>query len=276
MSFLKIDNPMKRNAMVDDYIETVHKIQKKNMNEKLKGLAQEESLNTFFKPIIQTSTEATKEIRNDLKNISIDLHNKQIKPAVGLLENAFKKHGIKDSTSTQDPYWGIYKTDDGGFRMGASNVILDKDSNITVDGKEYKGTSGLWHLIMDKQATKAMKLKPEDFNNYRELVLQTDVMNNPAPQSGRTNPKGTYKWRKVFSQFNTPINDDEADGDGIIFLPTSIKSMHDKLTLLLGSYQAGNQTSTRNEITAILDELRRRKAISLVQYNLISTFISPK
>jgi len=52
--------------------------------------------------------------------------------------------------------------------------------------------------------------------------------------------------------------------------------MHDKLTLLLGSYQAGNQTSTRNEITAILDELRRRKAISLVQYNLISTFISPK
>ena len=276
MSFLKIDNPMKRNAMVDDYIETVHKIQKKNMNEKLKGLAQEESLNTFFKPIIQTSTEATKEIRNDLKNISIDLQNKQIKPAVGLLENAFKKHGIKDSTSTQDPYWGIYKTDDGGFRMGASNVILDKDSNITVDGKEYKGTSGLWHLIMDKQATKAMKLKPEDFNNYRELVLQTDVMNNPAPQSGRTNPKGTYKWRKVFSQFNTPINDDEVDGDGIIFLPSSIKSMHDKLTLLLGSYQAGNQTSTRNEITAILDELRRRKAISLVQYNLISTFISPK
>ena len=276
MSFLKIDNPMKRNAMVDDYIETVHKIQKKNMNEKLKGLAQEESLNTFFKPIIQTSTEATKEIRNDLKNISIDLQNKQIKPAVGLLENAFKKHGIKDSTSTQDPYWGIYKTDDGGFRMGASNVILDKDSNITVDGKEYKGTSGLWHLIMDKQATKAMKLNPDDFNNYRELVLQTDVMNNPAPQSGRTNPKGTYKWRKVFSQFNTPINDDEADGDGIIFLPSSIKSMHDKLTLLLGSYQAGNQTSTRNEITAILDELRRRKAISLVQYNLISTFISPK
>jgi len=211
-----------------------------------------------------------------LKNISIDLQNKQIKPAVGLLENAFKKHGIKDSTSTQDPYWGIYKTDDGGFRMGASNVILDKDSNITVDGKEYKGTSGLWHLIMDKQATKAMKLKSEDFNNYRELVLQTDVMNNPAPQSGRTNPKGTYKWRKVFSQFNTPINDDEADGDGVIFLPSSIKSMHDKLTLLLGSYQAGNQTSTRNEITAILDELRRRKAISLVQYNLISTFISPK
>jgi len=51
--------------------------------------------------------------------------------------------------------------------MGRKRVIIDKDSNLFVDGKRYEGTRGLWELIV--------KNKPEtgvhdnnDLINYKK------------------------------------------------------------------------------------------------------------
>ena len=51
----------------------------------------------------------------------------------------------------------------------------------------------------------------------------------------------------------------------VIYLPGTIEGLQDKLSVLLGEYQAGN-TTTRNEIVAILDRLRERDAISEKEY----------
>lgn len=61
--------------------------------------------------------------------------------------------------------------------MGDKEIILDKYSNIYVDDIKYEGTSGLWHLIMDKQYK---SMKQEDFDNYKK----------------RVNPKGHINIRK--------------------------------------------------------------------------------
>ena len=56
--------------------------------------------------------------------------------------------------------------------------------------------------------------------------------------------------------------DEEAKGEGIKFLPSGSKELKNKLVLALGSYKAGNK-NTFNEISAIMDELRRQGKISI-------------
>ena len=58
-----------------------------------------------------------------------------------------------------------------------------------------------------------------------------------------------------------------------IFLPGDIRGLEAKLNLLLAEFQAGN-TSTRNEIVFILDELLRRKQMSRKEYTEINNYVS--
>ena len=62
-----------------------------------------------------------------------------------------------------------------------------------------------------------------------------------------------------------PNRKNEKIGQGVIYLPTSIEGLRKKFCLLTGEYKAGNKT-TRNEIVAILDELRGRNLITEKQY----------
>ena len=60
----------------------------------------------------------------------------------------------------------------------------------------------------------------------------------------------------------------------IEFLPSDITSLQIKLAYLLGEYQAGNTSATRNEIVAIADNLLKRKHISTEEYTKINDYIS--
>ena len=52
------------------------------------------------------------------------------------------------------------------------------------------------------------------------------------------------------------------------------KALENRLEILLGEFHAGNQTSTRNEIVSIADELLRRKVLSRSEYKDINTYLS--
>ena len=56
------------------------------------------------------------------------------------------------------------------------------------------------------------------------------------------------------------------------FLPKYINSLVQKLQLLVGEYVAGNKT-TRNEIIAILDNLKGRNKIQEEEYNQINALL---
>ena len=77
--------------------------------------------------------------------------------------------------------------------MSRRRVIIDKDSNLFLDGKRYEGTRGLWELIV--------KNKPEtgvygdnDVINYKKIVKRTGAMiHQKNPQKPAGNSQG-YKW----------------------------------------------------------------------------------
>ena len=64
--------------------------------------------------------------------------------------------------------------------------------------------------------------------------------------------------------------DSGEDGGSISYLPGTIKALKDKMNLLYGEYKAGNRT-TRNELVAVLDQLRSRKAISEKEYEAVNS-----
>ena len=78
-----------------------------------------------------------------------------------------------------------------------------------------------------------------------------------------------YTEYRTEKRWNDYLHDEwkEKIGGGVIFLPRDIGGLQQKLMLLFGEYHAGN-TSTYNEIVAILDELRRQNGITEESYKL--------
>ena len=76
--------------------------------------------------------------------------------------------------------------------MGDKDVTVDGNSNISVDDVIYEGTPGLCSLIMT--ATPAPNsYTNEDFENYRDLVKRTNVMQHPrGVQEGISRPAQMY------------------------------------------------------------------------------------
>ena len=101
------------------------------------------------------------------------------------------------------------------------------------------------------------------------MIKRTNANEHPRGVQGTSRLGQTYKRKRLL------VNDDEnrhtKEGDGIQFLPGDIKGLDIKLNyLLLAEFAAGNRSSTRDQIVAILDELKGRKRISQKDYTDIN------
>ena len=187
-----------------------------------------------------------------------------------LVEKIYSKYPDK-----VDKYFGIVKDPYGRYKMGDTIVHVD-GGDIIVEGQRYEGTQGFWNLVMMRSPKNTYT--SDDLRNYRDLILQTSAIEHPNNLTTSSNIKVTTKWQRIFPLFDTMDNDpmwesEEKPGDGIIqFLPGDIKGLQTKLCYLLGEFRAGN-TTTREEIVPISDELLRRKKISQKEYKQINSFI---
>ena len=191
MSFLNIKDPKKRDAVVADYLATVKRLQQRNLNEKAQDLARDENLKEMFSPVVQStakSTEAiTKELiplREEVKHLNENLAATKEKlddntmlssPSSSSDLNVLERYLTTGDRNKVDKYFGIQRTNDGHYMMGNKEVLIDKHSNINVDGVVYKGTSGLWTLVMSIKP-KFSDYTADDFSRYANLVRQTNVM----------------------------------------------------------------------------------------------------
>jgi len=51
-------------------------------------------------------------------------------------------------------------------------VLVDTDSDITINGKEFRGTKGLWELLTRKSVDRR-KIPTDDLKNYKKLLELT-------------------------------------------------------------------------------------------------------
>jgi hypothetical protein len=175
--------------------------------------------------------------------------------------SAFDYYTVKD----RDNYFGITEHR-GRYWLGDSQVQLDNNAIILEDGSTYKATPGLLELIYEKSPNFKM-LPKEDVRNYAEIADKTNLISNPQNTKENSNVAATNKY-KILHYLTTKY-----DGSGIVFLPSDINSLEEKLNLLLGEFNAGNRAETRNQIVAIVDYLLQKQIISKNEAKEINNYL---
>ena len=65
----------------------------------------------------------------------------------GFAINPFEFYTEKIPIQLRDRYYSIY-LDGENFRIGDKEIIIDEVNNLHLGGGKYKGTAGLWVLLM--------------------------------------------------------------------------------------------------------------------------------
>ena len=269
MAFIDIQDPVKREQTVQDYIKNIKEIRQRKENQKVWGITEQRNIEKVFQPVVQATEKSASQITSEIKNLKEQ--PKEGKPVSRTLDyylNQLDKAKL-------DQYFGIYEKD-GIYMMGDKEINVDKDDNIHVDEVTFKGTKGLWRLVMMKKPDVYDK---EDIRDYQELIIRTSVLDFPHTTNAADRPRNTAKYKFLTQNF-TPVDsdgekdgekdeetDEKKDGTGIVFLPGDIRGLIEQLHLLLAEYRAGNKVATKNQIVAILDQLLKRNYLTQEEYN---------
>ena len=311
MSFIKVKDPRKREELVRDFIETRKRIKDNFIARKVGEAEYQTGLTKLFKPVTETQKATTKEI-TDAQKATAEKFTQELLPikegieelptklfrkifpsiefkasdivnfgplAVDALLQAFTKKNI-------DLSYGIYAID-GKFKIGDKFITIE-DNDIKVDDKIFEGTKGFWELVTSKNP-KPVNYTEEDLNKYQQLVILTNTAyRNNNPNQNYPKSSSSPKWnqlikpvwlaiqeQKVEEEFEEPEDDDPqpgTSGSGLKILPSDPNALIDRFDLSFSSKKAGH-TGVRNEIVAILDELKRQGVINVQQYKKLNHII---
>ena len=306
MSFLKINDPLKRDAIVKEYLELKKKIRNNFLSERIGELQLQTDLSKLYKPITETQKTTTREITEGLKPISEGLKTirKEVYDIPGIVSDmeAVKRYGqekqekeeeeeeeydkelvgeiassyLKIPEDNRDTTFGIKKVN-GDHHIGDTHVIV-KDDDITIKdtGERFTGTHGLWKLITSKDPNKkTMKWDKLDEENYVTLMEKTYVLhrdndsNNPYAKSS-----GGKKWNNILTHIwhTRKFPEKEYEGKGVVVIPSDPNALLERLDLLLASQEAGH-TGVRNELVSICDELKRQGVLDMKAYKKLNHLI---
>ena len=308
MSFIKVKDPRKRGELVRDFIETRKRIKDNFVAKKVGEIEYQTGLTKLFKPVTETQKATAKEI-TEAQKAAVEKITSELLPIKESIERlpeviTFPAYPSLEMTKEEitnlgpiatnalinlaskkgvDRVFGL-KPENKNFKIG-DKVIKIKDDNIIIDGVEYKGTPGLWELII---TDKPQNFTEKDFDNYGNLLLQTNAITQEKnPNKPRSS--GSYKWLNIVSpiweevkkskRLKTIEEEEEDDepqpstsGTGLKILPSDPNALIDRFDLLFSSKKAGH-TGVRNEIVSILDELKRQGVLKTNEYKKLNSLI---
>ena len=276
MSFLKISDPAKRDAMVKEYLELKKNIQDNLLSERTGELELQTDRSKFYRPITETQKATAREITEGLKPIreGIEKLPQAMQPigeatgeASGKEEpldfGEIAKEYLKDPD--RDTTFGM-RNEEGLYYIGNKQATI-VNNNIIIENEIFKGTPGLWELLMSKNPK---YFTEDDYKNYTRLMLKTNALhrsydpNNPNPRSSKSD-----KWnliRLIWARRG------EYEGKGVVVIPSDPNALLERLDLLLASQEAGH-TGVGNELVSICDELKRQGVLDTKTYKKINSII---
>ena len=306
MSFIKVTDPRKREALIKDFIETRKRIKDNFIARKVGESEYQTGLTKLFKPIMETQKTTAKEITEAQKTTAEKITS-ELLPIKESLEKipgiTFPTYPAVEMTKEEIEKLGPIATDaliklaskkgiDKSFGLTVKNKrfyigdkpITIKDDNIIIKDVEYKGTPGLWELIISQEPQEG-KYTEDDYLNYINLLVQTNTIyqgdnpSNPKPKSSTSK-----KWENLISPVWEHIREskkplkrkrrqqDPITGEGFTILPSDPNALIDRFDLLLESQNAGH-TGVRNELVSIFDELKRQGVINTNTYKILNSII---
>ena len=296
MSFLKISDPLKRDAIVKEYLELKKKIKSNFLSERIGEQQLQTDLSKFYKPITETQKATAREITEGLKPIreGIEKLPEAIKPLGKATEEEEEEEEEEEDESVgeiainylkipehkRDTTFGIYKRN-GDHYIGNTHVIIkDDDIIIKETGERFAGTHGLWKLITSKNPSLDEKgWDKMDEEDYVRLLEKTHVLHRGNnPNSPYAKSSGGKKWNNILTfiwhtdRFPKRGEFEEYEGQGVVVIPSDPNALLERLDLLLASQKAGH-TGVRNELVSICDELKRQGVLDTKGYKNLNHLI---
>ena len=303
MSFLKINDPLKRDAIVKEYLELKKKIRSNFLSERVGEQQLQTDLSKFYKPITETQKATAREITEELKPIKEGIE--KLPEAIRPLrkeeeEEEEEEEELEDdeelvgeiayyhlNTPDRDKDFGIYKKGDHHY-IGKEHVIVNNnDIYLKKIGQTFTGTEGLWELLTSKYP---QSFTDEDYDDYEDLMVITNALHRNNDEDN-PHPKGnhkSFKWEKVVRPiwyrkkggvFRNPKKGFEYRGEikyptgkGVVVIPSDPNALLERLDLLLASQEAGH-TGVRNELVSICDELKRQGVLDTKAYKKLNHII---
>ena len=160
----------------------------------------------------------------------------------------------KGKRTTTDTTYGIRKDENSSnFHIGNEIVEIMND-DITVGGKTYTGTVGLWELLTLKS--------PKDYTegdlaNYKEILVKTSAHKKGYAPDALISSNKYEKYTKIIAPLFPKTGEglNEVTGNKIDYVHwNDLNELVDRLRILILSREAGN-TGVHNEIQSILEEL---------------------
>ena len=69
MAFIDIQDPVKREEIVQDYIKNIREIREKKESQKLHGMTERKNIEKVFQPVVQATEKSASQITNEIKNL---------------------------------------------------------------------------------------------------------------------------------------------------------------------------------------------------------------
>ena len=291
MSFLKINDPLKRDAILKEYLELKKKIRSNFLSERIGEQQLQTDLSKFYKPITETQKATTREITEGLKPIKEGIE--KIPEAIQTIveeEEEEEEHEEDEelvgdiayyylNIPNPDKDFGITKKGKDRY-IGKEHVII-KDNNIFLPklGEEFIGTDGLWELLTSKNP---QNFTDEDYDMYEDLMIMTNALHRDNDENN-PHPKGNHKshkwaniirpiWYRNKSRIIFPKKKKGYEGEGVVVIPSDPNALLERLDLLLASQEAGH-TGVRNELVSICDELKRQGVLDTKAYKKLNHII---
>ena len=112
--------------------------------------------------------------------------------------------------------------------------------------------------------------KSSQSNIWKQLIkpIWEDIKSKKPPEEEKGKGKGKGRGRKKRQEDPQP----GTSGSGLKILPSDPNALIDRFDLLFSSKKAGH-TGVKNEIVAILDELKRQRVISVQDYKKLNHLI---
>ena len=293
MSFLKISDPLKRDAIVKEYLELKKKIRSNFLSERIGEQQLQTDLSKLYKPITETQKATTRDITEGLKPVreGLETVRKEVRDIPGIVSDmeAVKRYGQEKEEEEEDfgvsPKYFLDQLDNDekfGIRkvksryyIGDKRVIFrDDDIIIKETGEKFIGTSGLWGLITSKDPDKNLiDWTKDDRHKYDRLMSITNALHKGYdPKRGPRSSVGN-KWKNILSSiwFNKEPKKGY-EGSGVVVIPSDPNALLERLDLLLASQEAGH-TGVRNELVSICDELKRQGVLDTKAYKKLNSNI---
>ena len=311
MSFLKINDPLKRDAIVKEYLELKKKIRSNFLSERIGEQQLQTDLSKFYKPITETQKATTREITEGFKPIietqkattrEITEGLKPIREGIEKLPEAIqplrkateeeeeeeeKSHETLGETAykyihgkelyDRDKTFGINLGADGNYHIGAQ-----KGKDGVYRGNHKMITVAYNNIFVDgKKFTGTpglweliMKNKPINYTR-EDLRLYGDLLfqtNAMNQDFNRNNPYPRASRSYKWLNIVGPIWAEKTAGSGVVVIPSDPNALLERLDLLLASQEAGH-TGVRNELVSICDELKRQGVLDTKAYKKLNHII---